>query len=121
VSVETYRIVVIALAGFSIFLNLFVAFQWTRAWFRSTDAGLRHTLRGPLVYPLMAAATLVVGIYWRLNDAALALPLGIGDFTVLVPTLGFLIAAWVSLGNYARVEILMTRLTKLEAKEQATA
>lgn len=113
-TVETYRSIIVGLAGFSIALNLFVAFQWTRAWFRSDDKELKHSLRGPAIYPLAAALTGAVGIYWRINDNLLDLPLGAGDFTVLVPILGFTVAAWVSLGNYARVETLMKKLLMLE-------
>ena len=115
-SVETYRVVVVGLAGFTIALNLFVGFQWTRAWLRSADQDLRHALRGPAIYPVAAALTGMVSIYWRLNDNILDKPLNAGDITVLVPVIGFLVAGWVSLGNYARVEILMTRLTRLEAE-----
>ncbi len=116
--IEVYRFMVVAAAGFSIALNLFVGFQWTRAWFRSSDRELRCALRGPAVYPLAAALTGIVSIYWRVNDSISDLPLGPGDFTVLVPVIGFMVAAWVSLGNYARVEVMMTRLLKLE-KESA--
>ncbi len=37
--VEVYRFAVVAAAGFCIALNLFVGFQWTRAWFRMRGGG----------------------------------------------------------------------------------
>lgn len=116
-SVEEYRTIVVAIAGFCIALNLFVGFQWTRAWFKASDRELRHTLRGPAFYPFAAACSCIVSIYWRLSDNTLDKPLNAGDVTVLVPVIGFLIAAWVSLGNYSRVENLMRRLTLLERKQ----
>ena len=117
--VEEYRQLLVALAGFSIALNMFVAFQWSRAWFRTEDKELRRTLRGPALYPVVAALVCMNVIYWRVNDNSIDLPFGPGDFTALIPLLGFMVAAWVSLGNYARVENLMLRLTKLEKENLA--
>ena len=114
---ELYRFLIVSASGFTIALNLFVGFQWSKAWVRSRDQELRHALRGPAIYPLAAAATGAVSVYWRVNDSMNDLPLGVGDFTVLVPILGFMAAAWVSLGNFARVDNLMNELRRLEQKE----
>jgi hypothetical protein len=113
-SLETYRFMSVAAAGFSLSLNGFVAFQWTRAWLKSEDQDLRRALRGPALYPSIATILLGLAIYWRITDNATGRPFNPGDITNLVPIFGFLVAAWVSLGNYARVEVLMSRLTRLE-------
>lgn len=46
-----------------------------------------------IVYTVTAAATNGVSLYFRLRDGFYAAPLNPGDFTVLIPTLGFFTGA----------------------------
>ena len=40
-------------------------------------------------YALCAAATATVSLYFRLNDHRIDVPLNVGDFTALIPSVGF--------------------------------
>lgn len=51
--------------------------------------GIPHPI---IAYALAGAGTIAVAMYWRLQDHFADLPLNTGDFTALVPILGFLIA-----------------------------
>ena len=55
-----------------------------------------------LTYSLAAAGTMAVSAYFRTRDQTSELPLNVGDFTALVPIVGFLAAGtigWRILGR----------------------
>ncbi len=56
-----------------------------------------------LAYSATAAATCTVSAYFRLRDAFTALPWNVGDFTALVPILGFLTAGVLGLRTLGRL------------------
>ncbi len=93
---ELYRYTVTLLALMSLAVNL------------SLVVGVIHHRKQRIasliwaVYAAAAAGTNAVSAYFRLYDESSDLPLNVGDFTALVPTLGFLTAGilgWRYLGR----------------------
>ena len=108
---DQYREVVTVIAGAVIGLNLLVVFQWTAlARHSRKSSAVRGVLFRRLPYPAVAAATLCNGVYWRLADANSDFPFNPGDLLILIPVLGFGIAAWLSLSVLAEVETLVKAL-----------
>ena len=94
--VELWRaaVTVVALASFAVNLSLVVAVA------RHRDERVATVVWA--AYALAAAGTNLVSAYFRLSDEGKGLPLNVGDFTALVPTVGFLAAgilAWRHLGR----------------------
>jgi hypothetical protein len=87
---EGWRTVVSVLAVLSAAVNLTVAVQSTR----HPRVPARNLLAA---YALAAAATNAVSIYFRLNDERTNVHWNVGDFTILVPTVGFLVAGGLTL------------------------
>ncbi len=93
---ELYRYTVTLLAFMSLAVNLSLVVGVIRH---------RHqhiAVKVWVAYALAAAGTNAVSAYFRLSDESSGLPLNVGDFTALVPTIGFLTAgilAWRYLGR----------------------
>jgi len=94
--VELWRAAVSTLATASFAVNVSLVVAVTRHRHERIAAAVWTA------YALAAAGTNLVSIYFRLSDEGKGLPLNPGDFTVLVPTVGFLAAgilAWRHLGR----------------------
>ena len=93
---ELYRTAVTVLALISFAVNFSLVFGVVRHTEQRIASGVWA------VYALAAAGTNAVSVYFRLRDQYQDFPINVGDFTALVPTLGFLTAgilAWRSLGR----------------------
>ena len=88
-SIDLYRTAVTVLAMVGLVVNLSLAV----AVLRHRDQQFATPLW--LCYSLAGAATLAVSAYFRTRDQFADLPLNVGDFTALVPVLGFLTAGTV--------------------------
>jgi len=83
--IETYRTAVTILGVIAAATNLVVAVQSTK----HPRVQSRNLLAA---YALAAASTVCVSIYFRLNDERTNVHWNVGDFTSLIPILGFLTA-----------------------------
>ena len=94
--VELWRAAVSTLATASFAVNVSLVVAVTRHRHERIAAAVWTA------YALAAAGTNLVSVYFRLSDEGKDLPLNVGDFTILVPTIGFLTAgilAWRYLGR----------------------
>ena len=95
-NIDLYRtaVTVLALVGLVMNLSLAVAVA------RHHDKRIATPLW--LAYSAAAAGTLAVSAYFRTRDQFADLPVNVGDFTALVPVLGFITASvvgWRILGR----------------------
>ena len=88
-SLDLYRTAVTALAMVGLVVNFSLAVAV------ATHRDKRFATPLWLCYSIAGAATLAVSAYWRTRDQFSDMPMNVGDFTALVPVLGFLTAGTV--------------------------
>lgn len=101
-----WRLFTSCLAGATFTMNVWLVWRLAR-WVRSANK-LGDYRRKPFFsrvgWPAAAALTNLVSIYFRVADEMRGIPFGVGDVTVLVPTLGFMTAALWSISGIAALE-----------------